>query len=159
MCWRETRPGPRQGSTMWSRAGWGGWLELGQGRDSNLLLVLQHYSSLLSCAGVLSRDPHRRTRRAAPGRAAPLHTPATTRLRQFESRRRVERRHRDTCDTTRVYLPASPHTACRYNKKYKVYTHVRSGVGSYPRQHSDHKVCIRSVRVVMRTRDAAAATV
>ena len=55
MCWRETRPGPRQRSTMWSSAGlgWGGWLELGQGRNSNLLLVLQLYSSLLSCAGVL----------------------------------------------------------------------------------------------------------
>ena len=65
-------------------------------------------------------------------------------------------------DTTRVYLqylPATGITACRYNKKYKVCTHVRSGVGSYPRQHSDHKVCIRSVRVVMRTRDAAAVTV
>ena len=163
MCWRETRPGPRQRSTMWSSAGlgWGGWLELGQGREQQPVVgttALQLSALLCRCVGHVT--PHRRTRRAAPGRAAPLHTPATTPLRQFESRRRVERRHRDTCR----YCPClstgtTAQTAYRYNKKYKVYTHVRSAVGSYTRQYSDHKVCIRSVKVVMRTRDTAAVTV
>ena len=119
--------------------------------------ALQLAALLCRCVGHVT--PHRRTRRAAPGRAAPLHTPATTPLRQFESRRRVERRHRDTCR----YCPClstgtTAQTAYRYNKKYKVYTHVRSAVGSYTRQYSDHKVCIRSVKVVMRTRDTAAVT-
>ena len=97
--------------------------------------ALQLAALLCRCVGHVT--PHRRTRRAAPGRAAPLHTPATTPLRQFESRRRVERRHRDTCR----YCPClstgtTAQTAYRYNKKYKVYTHVRSAVGSYTRQYT-----------------------
>ena len=144
MCWRETRPGPRQRSTMWSSAGLGGgWLKLGQGREQQPVVgttALQLAALLCRCVGHVT--PHRRTRRAAPGRAAPLHTPATTPLRQFESRRRVERRHRDTCR----YCPClstgtTAQTAYRYIKKYKVCTNVRSAVGSYSREYSDHTQC------------------
>ena len=165
MCWRETRPGPRQRSTMWSSAGLG-WAGLGRvaragaGEEQQPVVgttALQLSALLCRCVGHVT--PHRRTRRAAPGRAAPLHTPGTTPLRQFESRRRVERRHRVTA---RVYLPASAHKPCiditRNIKFIRMWDLLLVPIrGSTVTIHSVHQ--IRSVKVVMRTRDAAAVTV